>query len=87
MNPHRISFTQIPYCPPPPETESFEHPYMIKWSSMWCIQIPDHPGQEYGKTNRTRHEWAWSIKHMLYGDTDPDHPIDEKYIEAPTLEH
>lgn len=80
MNPHRISCTQIPCWPPPPETEPFEHHYTVKLSPMWCIQIPYHPGQEYGKINRTRYEWTWSIKRTMY---DPAKPVDEKYVETP----
>ncbi|KAK4821764.1 hypothetical protein QYF61_000825 [Mycteria americana] len=60
--------------------EPFEHPYTVKWSPIWCIQIPD-------KINRSRYEWAWSIKRMWYGDPDPGHPIDEENVEIPSPEY
>ena len=62
---------------PPPHGEPLQHEYNVPLSPGWCIQIPRRWG-DYAHQNRSRYEYAWSLKHALL---DPENIIDAREID------
>ncbi|KAK4811132.1 hypothetical protein QYF61_019763, partial [Mycteria americana] len=52
-----------------------------------AYKFPISQAKNMVKLTEPDNEWAWSIKHIWYRDTDPGRPVDEKNVEIPSPEY